>query len=207
MTPPPLHTPLVSTHILWVAIKSEGWEGVGEEKCSSLDCSYVDNNCVDVLTCWCADDCAGVLMCWRCVDGWCVDVLTVDALICCADLQSVALMCWWFMCWCWFDAFVVFLLTKFSSICFVFCICGFSRKIDISGDGEAVWHTDMSYVPSPPKASLMFSLEVRFNEMSSIWHLFWGVRVFTASRPAGDGTDSGRQWCPWVVAVVTVKHW
>jgi len=28
------------------------------------------------------------------------------------------------------------------------------------GDGEAVWHTDMSYVPTPPKASALYALEV-----------------------------------------------
>lgn len=28
------------------------------------------------------------------------------------------------------------------------------------GSGEAVWHTDMSYLPKPPKASLLYSLEV-----------------------------------------------
>lgn len=28
------------------------------------------------------------------------------------------------------------------------------------GAGEAVWHTDMSYLPQPPKASMLFSLEV-----------------------------------------------
>ena len=28
------------------------------------------------------------------------------------------------------------------------------------GDGEAVWHTDMSYLDIPPKASLLYSLEV-----------------------------------------------
>jgi alpha-ketoglutarate-dependent taurine dioxygenase len=28
------------------------------------------------------------------------------------------------------------------------------------GDGEAVWHTDMSYLEVPPKASMLFSLEV-----------------------------------------------
>jgi taurine dioxygenase len=28
------------------------------------------------------------------------------------------------------------------------------------GDGEAVWHTDMSYLDLPPKASLLYSLEV-----------------------------------------------
>jgi len=28
------------------------------------------------------------------------------------------------------------------------------------GDGEAVWHTDMSYLDLPPKASMLFSLEV-----------------------------------------------
>jgi len=28
------------------------------------------------------------------------------------------------------------------------------------GDGEAAWHTDMSYVPAPPKASALYAVEV-----------------------------------------------
>jgi len=28
------------------------------------------------------------------------------------------------------------------------------------GAGEAVWHTDMSYLPDPPKASILYALEV-----------------------------------------------
>ena len=28
------------------------------------------------------------------------------------------------------------------------------------GDGEAVWHTDMSYLEKPPKASMLYSLEI-----------------------------------------------
>ena len=28
------------------------------------------------------------------------------------------------------------------------------------GAGEAVWHTDMSYIPEPPKASLLYALEI-----------------------------------------------
>ena len=28
------------------------------------------------------------------------------------------------------------------------------------GDGEAVWHTDMSYLTAPPKASMLYALEI-----------------------------------------------
>lgn len=28
------------------------------------------------------------------------------------------------------------------------------------GNGEAVWHTDMSYLPAPPKASMLYALEI-----------------------------------------------
>jgi taurine dioxygenase len=34
------------------------------------------------------------------------------------------------------------------------------RPIGSLGAGEAVWHTDMSYLPSPPKASLLYALEI-----------------------------------------------
>jgi taurine dioxygenase len=34
------------------------------------------------------------------------------------------------------------------------------RPIGSLGDGEAVWHTDMSYLDLPPKASLLYSIEV-----------------------------------------------
>jgi alpha-ketoglutarate-dependent taurine dioxygenase len=44
------------------------------------------------------------------------------------------------------------------------------------GAGEAVWHTDMSYLPDPPKASLLYALEVpprggdtSFCSMSAAW--------------------------------------
>jgi taurine dioxygenase len=32
--------------------------------------------------------------------------------------------------------------------------------IGVLGDGEASWHTDMAYIPVPPPASLLYSLEV-----------------------------------------------
>jgi taurine dioxygenase len=32
--------------------------------------------------------------------------------------------------------------------------------IGVLGDGEASWHTDMAYIPKPPPASLLYSLEV-----------------------------------------------
>jgi taurine dioxygenase len=34
------------------------------------------------------------------------------------------------------------------------------RAIGSLGAGEAVWHTDMSYLPEPPKASALYALEV-----------------------------------------------
>jgi taurine dioxygenase len=44
------------------------------------------------------------------------------------------------------------------------------------GSGEAVWHTDMSYLPDPPKASVLYALEVpetggdtSFCSMSAAW--------------------------------------
>jgi taurine dioxygenase len=35
-----------------------------------------------------------------------------------------------------------------------------SKPIGILGDGEAVWHADMTYVDVPPKAAVLYSLEV-----------------------------------------------
>lgn len=34
------------------------------------------------------------------------------------------------------------------------------KPIGSLGAGEAVWHTDMSYLPAPPRASLLYALEV-----------------------------------------------
>lgn len=34
------------------------------------------------------------------------------------------------------------------------------QAIGSLGSGEAVWHTDMSYLPDPPKASILYALEV-----------------------------------------------
>jgi taurine dioxygenase len=34
------------------------------------------------------------------------------------------------------------------------------EAIGALGDGEAVWHTDMSYAPQPPDASMLYSLEI-----------------------------------------------
>src|SRR3954468_8398165 len=34
------------------------------------------------------------------------------------------------------------------------------EPIGALGDGDAAWHTDMSYAPQPPDASMLYSLEV-----------------------------------------------
>jgi len=50
------------------------------------------------------------------------------------------------------------------------------------GAGEAVWHTDMSYLPRPPKASVLYALEVpprggdtSFCSMSAAWEQLPGA--------------------------------
>jgi len=65
------------------------------------------------------------------------------------------------------------------------------------GSGEAVWHTDMSYLPNPPKASVLYALEVPasggdtiFGSMYSAWESLPGAlkaRV-AAARIKHDGT-------------------
>jgi taurine dioxygenase len=37
---------------------------------------------------------------------------------------------------------------------------GEGEPIGALGDGEAAWHTDMSYAPQPPDASMLYSLEI-----------------------------------------------
>ncbi|MGH8745151.1 MAG: TauD/TfdA dioxygenase family protein, partial [Burkholderiales bacterium] len=37
---------------------------------------------------------------------------------------------------------------------------GSGEPIGTLGDGEAAWHTDMSYAPLPPDASMLYSLEI-----------------------------------------------
>jgi len=36
----------------------------------------------------------------------------------------------------------------------------YGEPIGALGDGEAAWHTDMSYLPHPPDASMLYSLEI-----------------------------------------------
>src|SRR5207248_171716 len=45
------------------------------------------------------------------------------------------------------------------------------KPIGNLGDGEAVWHADMTYVEVPPKAAMLHSLEVPANEalLDALW--------------------------------------
>jgi taurine dioxygenase len=43
------------------------------------------------------------------------------------------------------------------------------------GDGEAVWHTDMSYLPLPPKASMLYALEVPASGGNTSFCTMYGV--------------------------------
>jgi alpha-ketoglutarate-dependent taurine dioxygenase len=65
------------------------------------------------------------------------------------------------------------------------------------GSGEAVWHTDMSYLPDPPKASALYALEIPaqggdtcFCSMSAAWDALPGQlqRRVEALRVKHDGT-------------------
>ena len=65
------------------------------------------------------------------------------------------------------------------------------------GSGEAVWHTDMSYLPDPPKASVLYALEVpadggdtSFCSMSAAWDALPGPlrRRVAGLRVKHDGT-------------------
>ena len=65
------------------------------------------------------------------------------------------------------------------------------------GAGEAVWHTDMSYLPNPPKASALYALEVppsggdtSFCSMYAAWDAMPGAlrRRVEGARVKHDGT-------------------
>ena len=65
------------------------------------------------------------------------------------------------------------------------------------GSGEAVWHTDMSYLPDPPKASVLYALEVppaggdtSFCSMYAAWDELpdWLRRRVEGLRVKHDGT-------------------
>src|SRR6516225_6854468 len=43
------------------------------------------------------------------------------------------------------------------------------------GDGEAVWHTDMSYLEMPPKASMLYSLEVPSSGGNTSFCTMYGI--------------------------------
>jgi taurine dioxygenase len=71
------------------------------------------------------------------------------------------------------------------------------------GSGEAVWHTDMSYLPNPPKASMLYALEVPpaggntwFCNMYRAWEEMPAVlkRRVEERRLKHDGTYNSGGW-------------
>jgi taurine dioxygenase len=74
------------------------------------------------------------------------------------------------------------------------------------GAGEAVWHTDMSYLPDPPKASILFALEVppsggdtSFCTMYGAWEsLPESLRETAAPARQHDGTYNSGDTCALV---------
>ncbi|MBX9700279.1 MAG: TauD/TfdA family dioxygenase [Acetobacteraceae bacterium] len=71
------------------------------------------------------------------------------------------------------------------------------QPIGSLGAGEAVWHTDMSYLPKPPKASMLYALEIPPSggdtHFASMYAAFDGLPPALKARCAGlmvkhDGT-------------------
>src|SRR5690348_14004905 len=56
------------------------------------------------------------------------------------------------------------------------------EPIGALGDGEAAWHTDMSYLPQPPDASMLYSLEIP-KQGGDTW--FCGMKAALAKMPRG----------------------
>jgi len=54
------------------------------------------------------------------------------------------------------------------------------EPIGALGDGEAAWHTDMSYLPRPPDASTLYSLEIP-RQGGDTW--FCGMKAALANMP------------------------
>jgi len=54
------------------------------------------------------------------------------------------------------------------------------EPIGALGDGEATWHTDMSYLPRPPDASTLYSLEIP-RQGGDTW--FCGMKAALANMP------------------------
>jgi len=49
------------------------------------------------------------------------------------------------------------------------------KPIGVLGDGEAAWHTDMSYIPLPPTASLLHALEIPDSGGDTYWMNMYAV--------------------------------
>src|SRR5262250_2420444 len=56
----------------------------------------------------------------------------------------------------------------------------YGEPIGALGDGEAAWHTDMSYLPRPPDASTLYSLEIP-RQGGDTW--FCGMKAALAKMP------------------------
>ena len=56
----------------------------------------------------------------------------------------------------------------------------YGEPIGALGDGEAAWHTDMSYLPHPPDASMLYSLEIPAHGGDTC---FAGMKLALAAMP------------------------
>jgi taurine dioxygenase len=61
------------------------------------------------------------------------------------------------------------------------------KPIGSLGDGESIWHTDMSYLDMPPKASMLYALEVPPSGGNTSFSSMYAIYEAVPVTPMGAG--------------------